>query len=178
MVSFLQQYFNTNEQLVDLKKVSDGICENNSQYYVDFDNFIAKLHTQKVFNGDTFASCDTILFNTNENHLIFVEFKDMDDLSTDEEIKNWWKIKNRSIYLKMADSILGLSFYLKNEHSKGCDSFMDTSKSFLYVYRASTYKNKIKKHLKYKFSRYNFLFKNIRTIECTNFKDFLIKNNL
>lgn len=47
MVSFLQEYFNSNERLVDLNSVSDGICDNNSKKYVDFDKFIAKLHTKK-----------------------------------------------------------------------------------------------------------------------------------
>jgi hypothetical protein len=178
MVSFLQEYFNSNERLVDLNRVSDGICENNAKNYVDFDQFVAKLHIQKIFEGNTFASCDTILFNIDKNHLIFVEFKDMDALSTEEEIKTWWKMKNSSIYLKMADSILGLSYYLKKEHAQSFDDFMDIPKSFFYVYRSSTFKNKINKHLEYKFSRYHFLFKNIRTLECTNFKAFLTKYNL
>jgi hypothetical protein len=36
MVSFLPEYFNTSELLVDLNNVSDGICDNNSKNYVDY----------------------------------------------------------------------------------------------------------------------------------------------
>lgn len=178
MVSYLETHFKTNAVFVDLSNASDGICNNNSKKYLDFDKFIAKLHTQKIFTGNTFASCDTILFNTGENHIIFVEFKDMNTISNDTELENWWKSKNKSIYLKITDSILGLGYYLKNNCSHNYDNFMGTSKSFFYVYKSNTYKSKIKNHLKYKFSRYDFLFKNIRTIETENFENFLTSNSL
>ncbi len=178
MVSYLESHFLNNANFVDLHSASDGICNNNSKDYIDFDKFIHKLHSNKVFKGDTFASCDTILLNTTENHLIFVEFKDMKSISTDGELINWWNTKNRSVYLKITDSILGLSYYLKNNCDQSYDDFMETSKSFFYVYRADTYKSKINQHLKYKFSRYDFLFKNIRTIEAETFKNFLSSNNL
>ena len=50
---------------------------------------------------------------------------------------------------------------------------MNISKSFIYVYKSNSYKSNIKNHLRCKFSRYNFLFKNIRTIEATKFENFL-----
>jgi len=178
MVTFLENNFISNANFVDLNSASDGICNNNSKNYIDFDKFIARLHSNKVFTGNTFSSCDTILLNTTENHIIFVEFKDMNSVSTDIELTNWWKTKNRSVYLKVTDSILGLGYYLKSNCNQSYDDFMNTSKSFFYVYKSDTYKSKINKHLKYKFSRYDFLFKNIRTIEVENFENFLSTNNL
>jgi len=178
MVSFLENHFKHNASYVNLHFASDGICDNNSKSYIDFDKFIAKLHTQKIFTGDTFASCDTLLLNTQSNHLIFVEFKDMKSITTEEELNYWWKSKSRSVYLKVTDSILGLSYYLKHKCSKSYDDFLDIPKSFFYVYKSNDYKSKIKNHLKFKFSRYDYLFKNIRTIECDSFQDFIKIHNL
>ena len=178
MVSFLKLHFQDNARFVELNIASDGICENNLNKYIDFDKFIGTLHTQKVFTGNTFSSCDTILLNEENNHIIFVEFKDMKSILTDELLINWWKKQQPKIYLKITDSLLGLSYYLNNEYSINYNNFMNTSKSFFYVYQSETYKSKINNHLKYKFSRYDYLFKNIRTIECNAFQNFLNKNKL
>jgi hypothetical protein len=55
---------------------------------------------------------------------------------------------------------------------------MNLAKSFFYVYKSDSCKNKIKNHLKYKFNRYDFLFENVRTIETKAFEKFLSNNNL
>ena len=159
MVEFLNTHFIQNGHYDDLNIVSDGICNNNSNQYLDFDKFIESLFQNGYFSGDNFSSPDTILIDLNKKHIIFVEFKNMSYFESEEDMKNWWKSKNRSVYLKITDSILGLSYYLKNSCSQSYDDFMNTSKSFLYVYKADTYKKKISKHLENKFSRYDFLFK-------------------
>ena len=178
MVDYLEEHFNQHAEFVDLKTVSDGICNNNSNKYINFDEFIKSLFQKGYFSGDTFSSPDTILLNSTEKHILFVEFKDMSSLQSPEDINEWWKDKNRSVYLKITDTILGLGYYLKNDCDKNYDDFMDTSKSFFYVYKADTYKKKVKNHLQCKFSRYNFLFKNIRTAEAKKFEAFLSTHNL
>mgnify|MGYP000190423656 CR=1 FL=1 len=178
MVDFLENHFKNIVTFVDLKSVSDGICNNNTKLYINFDEFIKSLSKNGCLAGDTFSSPDTLLFKSSENHIIFVEFKDMSYFQTVEEIHNWWKNKNISVYLKISDSILGLSYYLKNDCDKNCDDFMNITKSFFYVYKADTYKKKIKSHLLSKFSRYGFLFKNIETMEVETFKRFLATHNL
>lgn len=178
MVGFLKQHLQDNASFVELYEASDGICENNTKVYIDFDKFIAHLHTQKVFKGNTFSSCDTILLNDEKNHMIFVEFKDMKSITTDESLTNWWKKHQPRVYLKITDSILGLNYYLNTKCSISYDDFMHTSKSFFYVYKSETYKRKINNHLKFKFTRYDYLFNQIRTIECDGFQNFLEKNTL
>jgi len=178
MVTFLEKHFKDHANFVDLNSVSDGICNNNSKEYINFDEFIHSLYQKGYFSGDTFSSPDTILLNSTETHLILVEFKDMNSLQSEDNIKEWWKDKNRSVYLKITDTILGLGYYLKNNCDQNYDDFLNISKSFFYVYKSNTYKKKIKHHLQYKFSRYDFLFKNIRTAEATSFENFLTNNNL
>lgn len=138
----------------------------------------AKLHSNKIFKGNTFASCDVILFSKEPEHLFFVEFKDMNSLNSNIEVENWWKSKNRSVYLKMTDSILSLSYYLDNKNITDYNTFMNIPKSFFYVYKSISFKSQINTHLKNKFSRYDFIFKNIRTIETNNFETFLNTHNL
>jgi len=178
MVNYLEKYFNQNAKFLDLKMVSDGICNSNSKSYIDFDTFINSLYQDGYLEGDSISSTDTILLNTTEKHIIFVEFKDMSSLETIEEMRDWWNDKNKSVYLKMTDSMLGLCYYFKNHYEISYDDFMSINKSFFYVYKTDTYKKQIKTHLKYKFSRYNFLFKNIRTAEAKSFETFLKSNNL
>ena len=60
-----------------------------------------------------------------------------------------------------------------------CNDFVDLSKSFFYVYKSQDdYKKAIKDHIGNKLSRYNFIFNNIRTLDASNFEDFLQENNL
>lgn len=178
MVDYLEEYFNQNANLVDLKIVSDGICNNNLNRYIDFDAFIQSLFQKGYFLGDNFSSPDTILFNKDENHIIFVEFKDMNSLETMDKLNEWWNDKNKSVYLKMTDAILGLSYYFKNHCDISYDDFMNINKSFFYVYKSDSYKKRIKNHLSSKLSRYSFLFKNIRTAETKGFEKFISDNNL
>ena len=179
MVNVIEQSLKDYTTYNELNIISDGVCDNNGNLYPDFDKFIANLFTSKIFNGDTLASCDTLLIAKNKNHIIFVEFKDMNSLNSEKDIKNWWKNKFRSIYLKITDSILSLSYLLAlKKYSQNHDDFMNLSKSFFYVYKSDSYKNKIKNHLKYKFSRYSFLFENIRIVETKSFEKFLVSNGL
>ncbi len=173
MVEFLDNHFKEYGEYEDLDIVSDGICSNNSEKYLNFDKFIELLFQKDCFKGDMFSSPDTVLINLQENHIVFVEFKDMSYFENEEEVKEWWKTKKMSIYLKMTDSIVSLGYYLNHEFDIKYDEFMNTSKSFIYVYKANTYKEKIHRHLDNKLARYDFLFKNIKTIETEKFKSFL-----
>ncbi len=178
MVEFLNIHFRENGEYEELQIVSDGICENNSKKYLNFDKFIESLFKKNYFKGDTFSSPDTVLINLEKNHLIFVEFKNMSSFETEEEMKNWWKNKNSKVYLKMTDSILGLGYYLNQKCDISYDIFMKSSKSFIYVYKANSYKKKIHRHLENKLTRYNFLFENIESVETKTFEYFLIENDL
>ena len=178
MVNIIKKCLNENTNFKTLTCVSDGICDNNGGLYPDFDKFMSNLFIAKIFNGDTLSSCDTIVINENKNHIIFVEFKDINSLNSEEDVKKWWKGKNKSIYLKITDSILALSYFLVAKYNQNYDNFMNLAKSFFYVYKSNNYKSKINNHLKCKFDRYDFLFENVRTIETKAFEKFLSNNNL
>lgn len=177
MVNYLSTIFNQNIYK-QLSETSDGICADNGKAYIDFDKFVETLYTSHILTGEFLSSCDTLLLNTLENHIIFVEFKDMSSSNNNEKLNTWWNNKSRSIFLKIGDSLLLFSYYLKNHHSKTYDDFMNTPKSFIYVYKSDSFKSKIHSHLKYKFSRYNFMFKNIQAMETKQFENFLTHHNL
>ncbi len=177
MVNYISTIFKQNVYK-NLSETSDGICNNNNRMYIDFDKFVENLYSQNIFRGEFISSCDTLLINLTENHIIFIEFKDMNTSNSNESLNNWWNNKKRSIYLKITDSTLALSYHLKNQHNKSYDDFMNISKSFFYVYRSDSSKKKIHNHLKYKFSRYDFLFKNIQSMETKQFEKFLEFHNL
>jgi len=147
MVEVIEQSLKDYKIYDKLNVISDGICDDNGNLYPDFDKFMAKLFESGILNGDTLSSCDTLLIVKNENHLIFVEFKDINNLNSEKDVKDWWKNKCRNIYLKMIDSLLSLSYLLALRYSQNYDDFMKLSKSFFYVYKSDNYKNKIKEHL-------------------------------
>lgn len=172
MVNYISSIFKQ-DVYKNLLETSDGICIDNGKEYIDFDKFIENLYSQNILLGEFISSCDTLLLEKDKNHIIFVEFKDMNSSSSEDTLNKWWKDKSRIIYLKITDSTFALSYYLKNHHNKPYDDFMNVSKSFFYVYKSDNFKNKIHSHLKYKFSRYDFLFKNIKSIESRQFEKFL-----
>ena len=178
MVEFLNTHFEKFGEYEELSIVSDGICKNNSKKYLNFDKFIESLFKKNYFKGDTFSSPDTVLINLEKKHLIFIEFKNMSSFDNEKEIKDWWKYKNSNVYLKMTDSILGLSHYLNQNHNISYDKFMESKKSFIYVYKADTHKKKIHRHLANKLNRYNFLFENVKSIETQTFEYFLVEEGL
>ena len=55
---------------------------------------------------------------------------------------------------------------------------MELEKSFFYVYKSTSSKNRINNHLKYRFTKYNFVLKNIKTLETQSYINFLEKENL
>ena len=178
VIETIKEFFDDISSFKDLDIVSDGICKRNNKKYIDFDDFIKKLYSSEVLKGDTLSSCDTVLLNKQKQHIIFVEFKNMDSINDENELSNFWTDKNKSLFLKITDSILALSYILALKYNISYDNFMNLSKSFIYVYKSDNYKKKIKKHLKNKFSRYNFLLKNISIIESKNFEEFLTCHNL
>lgn len=177
MVNYISTIFQQNIYK-ELSDASDGICADNGKKYIDFDKFVETLYNKNELSGEFLSSCDTVLLNSSENHIIFVEFKDMSSSTDEGHLNSWWNGKSRSIYLKITDSLLLFSYYLKNHHNKTYDDFMNTPKSFFYVYKSDSFRNKIHNHLKYKFSRYNFMFKNIKALETKQFEGFLSHNNL
>ncbi len=174
MVDYLDNYFNQEQFLEELSQVSDKICEDNGKLYINFDKFKEPSNCSNVTKGmNSLSSVDSLLINKDENHIVFVEFKDMDDL---DNIQNWFRDKECSIKIKIPDSILLLGTFLqKNGHS--FDDFMKMKKSFFYVYKNSSAKRTINNHLKYRFSKYNFLLKNIRIIESQSYINKFLEEN-
>ena len=178
MVDSLQEHFNTDIFLMGLNSVSDGICEDNGRSYIDFDKFKEPDYCCDITKGmQSLSSVDSILVHKENKHLILVEFKDMDSIGDFSDIKKWIKDKDCSVKIKIPDSILLLGYFLK-EKGYTFDEFMELDKSFFYVYKSSSFKSQINNHLKYRFSKYNFMLKNIKTIETQSYIKFLEKESL
>ena len=174
MVEYLYNYFNKEPFLETLSQVSDNICEDNGKYYINFDKFKEPINCSNITNGmNSLSSVDSLLINKEYNHIIFIEFKDMNEL---ENIQKWFREKECSIKIKIPDSILLLGYFLqKNGYS--FDEFINMKKSFFYVYKNSVSKSIINNHLKNKFSKYNFLLKNIQIIETQAYQNKFLGEN-
>ncbi|OUT19069.1 hypothetical protein [Campylobacter concisus] len=172
MVANIKQIFNNNF-FKELNNVSDGICNDNGKQYLKFDSFVKSLQ----YHGDTVCSCDTILFNCIQEHIIFVEFKDMNCVNSLDDLKVWMNKKEDNLCLKIAETLLVFMHEIR-QHGLYCNDFVDLSKSFFYVYKSDSYKKAIKDHIGNKLSRYNFIFKNTNTLDASIFESFLQKHNL
>ena len=178
MVVYLYDYFNRDIFLDKLSNISDSICEDNQKNYINFDKFKEPLNCYEITKGmNSLSSVDSILINKEKRHIIFVEFKDMQSFEDFNSLKDWFKKKECSVKIKIPDSILLLGYFLQ-KHNYSFDDFMRVEKSFFYIYKSNSSKNKINNHLKYKFSKYNFMLKNIKTIESQSYMGFLEKENL
>ena len=178
MVNFLYDYFNSDAFLENLQDISDGICENDRKKYIKFDNFKEPYNCDDITKGmNSLSSVDSILINQEKEHIIFVEFKDMQSLTTEDDIKEWLREKDCSIKIKIPDSLLLLGYFIQ-KRGYSFDEYFRISKSFFYVYKSESSKQIINNHLKYRFTKYNFMLKNIRSLECQNYKKFLERNNL
>lgn len=168
MVKYIEDIFLQNSNFwKTLDIVSDNCCPNiENRKFIDFDEF--KLHCKDSLTNkcDTPASCDMIYFNQEQSHIVFVEFKNLEDTS---DLKSWYRDKQCNIYLKATDSVLLLSKYLKNRHNISLDNFDSIKKSFLLVYKAKNSKDRIHKHLNGKLTRYKFIFKSTLSMECEKF---------
>ena len=178
MVEFLKTHFQQNIFLNTLSNISDNICQDNGKKYIDFDKFKEPSCCADITKGlQSLSSVDSILINSDKNHIIFIEFKDMDTMGDFEDIKEWIKEKDCNIKIKIPDSILLLGYFLK-ENGYSFDEFMAVDKSFFYVYKSNSFKRKINNHLKYRFSKYNFILKYIKTMETQSYINFLEKESL
>ena len=178
MVGYLYDYFNSDIFLETLSSVSDGICEDNQKNYINFDKFKEPLNCCDITKGmNSLSSVDSLLLNQEQKHIIFVEFKDMQSFEEFDDLKKWFKTKECSVKIKIPDSILLLGYFLK-KNNYSFDEFIELDKSFFYVYKSISSKNKINNHLKYKFTKYNFMLKNIKIIESKSYVRFLEKENL
>ena len=178
MVEYLYKYFNNEIFLNKLSIISDEICEDNANRYIDFDKFKEPAYCCDITKGmQSLSSVDSILINKQENHLIFIEFKDMNSIGEFNEIKKWIEDKDCSVKIKIPDSILLLGYFLK-EKGYTFDEFIELKKSFFYVYKSNSFKSQINNHLKYRFSRYNFILNNIKTMETQSYIKFLEKESL
>jgi hypothetical protein len=178
VVEFLKTHFQQNIFLNTLSKISDNICQDNGKEYIDFDKFKEPSCCADITKGlQSLSSVDSILINSDKNHIIFIEFKDMDTMGDFEDIKEWIKEKDCNIKIKIPDSILLLGYFLK-ENGYSFDEFMAVDKSFFYVYKSNSFKRKINNHLKYRFSKYNFILKYIKTMETQSYINFLEKESL
>lgn len=168
MVEYLDTYFNQDKFLETLSQVSDNICEDNGKFYINFDKFKEPSNCCNVTKGmNNLSSIDSLLINKDENHILFVEFKDMNDL---DNIENWFKEKECSIKIKIPDSILLLGYFIRKK-GYSFDDFINMKKSFFYVYKNSSAKRRINNHLKYKFTKYNFMLKDIKIIETQAYRN-------
>ena len=174
MVVFLDNYFRKDIFLETLSQVSDNICADNGNKYINFDKFKEPCNCSNVTQGmNSLSSVDSLLINKDENHIIFVEFKDMNNL---DNIQNWFSEKECSIKIKIPDSILLLGIFLqKNGHN--FNDFMKMKKSFFYIYKNSSAKRTINSHLKYRFSKYNFLLENIKILESQAYRNKFLEEN-
>lgn len=168
MVKYIEDIFLNNPNLWNtLDVVSDNCCPNiEDKKFINFDEFKLLCKNNLTNRCDTPSSCDVLYFNQRENHIVFIEFKNLEDI---ENLPKWYKDKQNSIYLKATDSILLLSLYLKKEKSISLDSFEAIKKSFLFVYKAQNSRDKIHRHLNSKLTRYKFIFQNTLSIECDKF---------
>jgi len=170
VVVFLYDYFHQEKFLASLDSVSDGILDNDGKKYIDFDLFKAPENCCDMTKGiNSLSSVDSLLINQDENHIILVEFKDMDSFANFNLIVQWLKEKECSIKIKIPDSILLLGYFLR-EKGYRFDDFLEMKKSFIYVYKNSKSKSKINNHLKFKFTKYNFMLANTKIIEAQNYQ--------
>jgi len=178
VVAYLYNYFNKDVFLDNISVISDNICEDNGKKYTNFDKFKEPVNCNDITKGmNSLSSVDSLLINKDKQHIIFVEFKDMDSFEEFSDLKEWFKKKECSVKIKIPDSILLLGYFIKhNDYS--FDEFIEADKSFFYVYKSTSSKNKINNHLKYKFTKYNFILKNIKIIESQSYMRFLEKENL
>ena len=178
MVEYLDNYFNRDIFLDNLSAISDNICEDNGKKYIDFDKFKEPLNCSDITKGmNSLSSVDSLLLNQEQKHMIFIEFKDMQSFEEFTDLKKWFKTKECSVKIKIPDSILLLGYFLK-KNGYSFDEFIEVDKSFFYVYKSTSSKNKINNHLKYKFTKYNFMLKNTKIIESQSYMRFLEKENL
>jgi hypothetical protein len=178
VVAYLDNYFNKNIFLDKLSKISDNICQDNGNSYIDFDKFKEPANCENITRGmNSLSSVDSLLLNKEKKHIVFVEFKDMNSFENFNDLKEWFKSKECSVKIKIPDSILLLGYFLK-KNGYSFDEFIELEKSFIYVYKSSSSKNKINNHLKYKFTKYNFMLKNIKIIESQSYIKFLEKESL
>jgi len=170
MVEFLHSYFHQDKFLVSLSSVSDNLYEDNDKKYIDFDTFKEPQNCCEVTKGmNSLSSVDSLLIDKENNHIVFVEFKDMDSFGTLNKLKEWIKQKECSIKIKIPDSILLLGYFLQ-ENGYSFDDFLKLKKSFVYVYKNSTSKSIINNHLKFSFTKYNFMLENTKVIEAQSYK--------
>jgi len=178
MVTYLYTHFNKDIFLDKLSEISDKICQDNGKSYINFDKFKEATNCDNITRGmNSLSSVDSLLLNQDKKHIIFVEFKDMNSFEDFDDLKEWFKRKECSIKIKIPDSILLLGYFLK-KNGYSFDEFMELEKSFFYVYKSTSSKNEINNHLKYKFTKYNFMLKNIKTIESQSYMKFLEKESL
>ena len=178
MVNYLYDYFNRDIFLDSLSVVSDNICDDNGKRYINFDKFKEPINCNNITKGmNSLSSVDSLLINKSKQHIIFVEFKDMDSFEEFSNLKEWFKKKECSIKIKIPDSVLLLGYFVK-QNNYSFDEFIEIGKSFFYIYKSTLSKNKINNHLKYKFTKYNFLFKNIKIMESQSYIRFLEKEQL
>lgn len=173
MVKQIYNHFQTLGLLACLQKVSHETCEPNGQNYVDFDGFFDYLNKEEFFKrGDQNSSCDTLLFNLEENHILLVEFKRLSLFEDEAEAKQFFKRFRQKTHLKMSDSLLVLAHYLNTKLDISHDDFYKIAKSFIIVYRPSTDKDSIHKELysRVVINRNKYLFKNTLSLNNMEFE--------
>ncbi len=175
MVKYIESIFLSNPDfLKTLDKVSDNCCPNiEDKKFIDFDEFKLNCKNNLTNRRDTLSSYDMLYFNQEQKHIVFIEFKNLEEI---EDLSKWYKEKQNSIYLKATDSILLLSSYLKKEKNISLDNFESIKKSFLFVYKAQNSRDRIHRHLNNKLTRYKFIFKNTLSMECDKFLNNWILN--
>lgn len=164
----IRDYFLTNHGSYSLSQISDGACLKEQQGFIALDDFFKWLQQEGFFRGgELAASCDTLLFSFQQNQLYFVEFKRFDAVSG--EFAVWWERQTIQIYKKMAETLLVLAKFLKENVNIDYDFFFNLKKNFFLVYRDDGPRSRIKRHNRLRLKRYDYLFEKIQVMSSQTF---------
>ena len=160
-----------------LQSVSDNMCQDRDKYCINFDMFPSFCLKECGVSQNQPATVDALVLNIPKNHTLFVEFK---DLKTVNEPKEWLTTeKLQQIFLKVHESFHMLSKYMVKKSLATYDDFYHHKKSVFIIYDTQGDKKRdFHNHFKGKVNRFNYLVENIQVINCDNFKQFIIKENL
>ena len=181
MVKSIYNELKNNLYLEDsIVNVSDGLCNYSEKKCINFDlfpDFCLKLCKSSQNKP---ATVDALIINITENHLLFVEFKDLRKVSYP---RRWLtKEKLQNIYLKVHESLHMLSTYLNKKNIVTYNKFYDCKKSLIIVYEINNnieaQKRKYHRHFQGKIKRFGYLLENEMTIECSKFINLLKKDSL
>ncbi|MFP4487321.1 MAG: hypothetical protein ACLFOC_10165 [Campylobacterales bacterium] len=142
-----------------LDGVSDNCCsDENGEKFIKFDKLKEYLSLEMTKGMNSACSCDMLFLETAQNHIVFVEFKDLSNVA---DFRAWIgaECRKENMLLKISDSIFLLSFFLNKQHNINFDDYFKIKQSFILAYKVDSSVKKIQAHLNFT-SRYNFILQN------------------